>query len=206
MFRHPDWNQERLANELDYSQSQVSKYMSLNKLDSEVLEKVNSGEIRLTNGYALTKAPKEVQRALAIEKDEDGLTIAQKAEVTEFPGIVQHRTKAFRQGIEPTQDNLRTFKFIGRQTAADMLISEEFTLEQMSPEEEAYDHQSGIVLGIQRVLSVDPASLARREQEKALKDLQRKENAAKKKQAKQEAENKEIARLKAKLQELGVDE
>jgi len=206
MFRHPDWDQSRLAEELDYSQSQVSKYMSLKKLDPEVLELVNKGTIRLTNGYALTKAPHEVQRQLALELDENGMSIAQKADVTDFPGIVQHHVKAYRQGVKPDSEQLRTFKFIGRQTAADLLISEEFTLEQMSPEDDNYSHQAGMVLGIQRVLSVDPTSLARREQEKKMKELQRKEEAAKRKQKKQEEESQEIARLKAKLQELGIDE
>jgi len=204
VFRHPDWDQARLAEELDYSQSQVSKYMSLNKLDPDVLEKVNSGVIKLTNGYALTKAPKEVQRELALSVDDDNLSIAEKAEVTEFPGIVQHHTKAFRQGVEPAE-NMRVFKFIGRQTAVDMLISEEFQLEQMSTEAEEYDIQTGIVQGIQRVLAVDPASLERRAQEKEAKELRKKEANAAKKAAKQSEEQAEIAKLRAKLEEAGID-
>jgi len=204
MFRHPDWDQARLADELDYSQPQVSKYMSLNKLDADVLKKVNDGIIKLTNGYALTKAPKEVQRTLALETDENGLSIAEKAEVTEFPGIVQHHTKAYRQGIEPTE-NMRVFKFIGRQSAVDMLISEEFSLEQLAVDSDDYDHQTGLVAGMQRMLSVDPASLERREQEKQAKELRRKEEAAKKKAAKQSEEQAEIAKLRAKLEEAGID-
>lgn len=153
---HRTMTKAELAQRLSQSPSWVDARLSLQKLDGEIGKLVDAGDINVSNAISLAKLPKEEQ----VNFVEDAMT----KDTAEFTQIVNDRAKAIREANRQGKDPNAVQEFT---PVAHLRKPTEIKAERESKsvgaalvaEMGAKTPVDGFYVGIDWVLSLDPASL-----------------------------------------------
>lgn len=176
---NPMMTESELAQKLGKSRKWIQDRLSLNKISNQtIIDLVNSGEINLSNAYALAKLPEEEQA--------DWVTRAQTEEPQVFVAAANERAKEIRDARRKGRDasppefqptaHMRKLKELKEELETSSAASAIVAQEGASSAEE------GFAAGIKWALNLDKASVEA-QQAKWEADQQAKAEARKKREA-----------------------
>lgn len=156
--RNPFMTESELAKKLGVSPQWISQRLSLHKIENEkIQEAINSGDVTLTNAYALAKLPPDEQLGFfqsAMEKSPE-----------EFAPTVAARVKELkderRKGKTPVEESEFTpVQFMRKPVEVKTELVKREMVDTVLSAAKATTAQEGFFAALEWVLHVDPESLA----------------------------------------------
>ena len=185
-----------LAAKVNKSVQWIDKMLSLNKVKNEVIrEKIDNGDIPVTNAYALAKLSDEDQ----VKFVDSAMTMAGNDFANEINEFIKNQKEAARQGRGKVERTFPAKPSRRKDSEIIGLIEDEALLSSIVSDSGASTVADAFKIGLQYSLSLDPETLSARKQEWEEGERMRKEKSEKQKaiRAAARAEEKKIEREEA---------